>query len=233
LKELLLNKKEFKDNFLAPALKLGEEKCQLLCEDGVLQISINKLPEVLFMNSMTPVECDFDGVLSFRSLQKLDRLVGFVTTETIRLKIKDNYVTCDTGNFVYKMILDNVSEFKAFDISKLNNIPMPYSFEILADEYRQLKILSRLADDDYKIYFTGNDQKLVAMLSDKNKSYSSDLTLNLSAITTLNQDIILKNTFLDIISLTKDTDLSCKTDGKKVLVVDHGSKKYVFSLILK
>lgn len=212
---------------------MGEDKCQLLCENGLLKVCINKAPEAIFLNTITPVECEFEGLLNFRSLQKLDRLVSFVEEETFTLKLKDNYVTCDTGTFVYKMVLDNTSEYKSFDSEKLNNFSMPYNFDILADEYKQLKILSRLADTDYKIYFVGKDEKLVAMLTDKNKSYSSDLTLNLSATTNLNQELILKNTFLDIISLTKETDLSCKTDGKKILVVDHGSKKYIFTLILK
>lgn len=233
MKKLTLNKKEFKENFVVPALKLGEDKFSLNCDLNNIKTCIQKKPEVIFINSIAPIESDYEGTLNFRSLQKLDRLISLVPGETVTFNIKDNFVLCDAGSFVYKMIMDNDMIARSIDLDKLNAVPLPFSFTLSSDEYKNLKTLSRLADNEYKVYFSGNGEKLVAMLSDKNKSYSSDLTMDLSATTNLNTEIILRNTFLELISLQKNTDLVCKTDGSKLFVVEHGNQKYIFTAILK
>lgn len=222
--------------FVAPALKLGEEQCQLQCSREQIKVCIKRTPGMVFINTIKPVFCDYEGVLNLSSLAKIGKLINFIDGDDIEFDIFNNYITCHTGDILYKMFLlsDDSMDSKKIDENKFDMMKMPIEFDITYEEYRKMDSLTSLIDNEFKLYFSEKDEKLVVSLTNNNKSYSSDVTFTLKSPVKLEKkEIILKGDFLDILTVSKGEDIFCRTDGERVFIAQCGNKKYIMALLLK
>lgn len=213
---------------------MGEEKCQLTCSEDSISVCIKRAPDCVFLNKIVPISSEYKGTINIPSLNKLSHLINAIKDDEIVFDVEKNFMTCKTDAFSYKMFFmsDEIMNQRKFDEETFDKIPLPTEFVITGSEFRALRGMVRLADSEHKVYFFQKDGKLFASLTDRNKSYCSDLTLNLSSKVAFPQDLSLNSNILTTLMVSETDDLICQTDGKRLLVVKIGNKKYILSLLL-
>lgn len=234
--KIRLNKKEFKQ-YLQTALRFGEERCQLICEDRLITILLKKPAICSHMNTIIPISSDYVGRLNIQSLPKLERLVNLVVEDEIVLDLHPQYIECRTSGFVYRMHLGQGSgSDRVLNMDAVKQLSFPFEFKITHEEYRSMKALTKLVDAVYKLYFTKVDDKIVVTLTNRDASanpYSDSIAVPLSASAeNWPKDFIIHGDFLTIPLIGRDEEIACRTDGKKCLLMTCNTKLYYFSTLL-
>jgi hypothetical protein len=166
------NKNDFVNNFLSPISKLTEntvikirnENITSLCSssDGTLIVNCivdqqNEVPETLYLN--------------VPDINRLIKVMSCIDQDDIDLKFNNNNIEYKSSNvgFKFHLLEDGIIDPPAVDIEKIKKIDFNFTFNMPPGVINQLVKGSTFTTDTNKIYFSTEQGKVLASLTDKQR----------------------------------------------------------------
>lgn len=182
--ELELKRDEFVKNFLNPITYIGST--------GVLKVSKGKISCTLANASNTlfakfEYNINYDGpdcILNVGDVNKLAKVLGTITDDTITLKYtdKDNKISYQSGHNKFSMVLldPSVILVKRFNFDRIAAQQFDSKFSISASSLNTLmKFMSCTAVT--KMYLTSNDEDVIVEITDKTMTNTDSFSTSIAS----------------------------------------------------
>lgn len=178
----LKNKSRFINNFLSPVGKLTENTVIKVRKNEYNTLS-SSADGTLIVNCSIDQDNEIDETifLNIPDINKFIKVLSCIPDEDILLKFNNNNIEYKSGSvgFKYHLLEDGIIDAPSVDINKIKKIDFPFRFTVNDNSINQLVKGSTFTTDTNKIYFSTEEDKVLATLTDNQRhnvdSYTQEL----------------------------------------------------------
>lgn len=225
------NKNDFVTNFLSPISKLTENTVIKVRDNNITALCSSN-DGTLIVNCVTEQNNDVDETLYLNvpDINRLMKVMTCITEEDIQVNFNNNNIEYKSSNvgFKFHLLEDGIIDPPSVDIEKIKKIDFNFKFKMCPDTVSQLVKGSTFTTDTNKIYFSTDDSKVFASLTDKQRHNVDSFTQVVSNSYTgdaLTKELALSFETIRIISSIRFEDL--------IVSVNPDLNVFLFQIITK
>jgi len=178
------NKKDYISNFLSPVSNLNDS-CILKIRDNKMVCVIASNDATIICKAETDIETDINGEvnLNIPDIKKLIRVLEILSVQEVDLKLNNNNLSFNNGEykFKYHLLDDGIVKEPAINIEKVNQLQFDTEFKVKESNFSTLFKGSSFASETSKLYFYEEEGKIFGELGDKTRHNTDNFVCNISS----------------------------------------------------
>lgn len=173
------SKNDFVTNFLSPISKLTENTV-LKVRDSNINAVCSSSDGTLIVNCTTEQQNEVDETLFLNvpDVNRLIKVMSCIPDDDIIVNFNNNNIEYKSENvgFKFHLLEDGIIDPPAVDIEKIKKIDFNFKFQVTPDVVSQLVRGSTFTTDTNKIYFSTDNNKVLASLTDRQRHNTDSFT---------------------------------------------------------
>jgi|TARA_R100000482_G_C5128721_1_gene150449 hypothetical protein len=179
----LKNRKDFVSNFLSPVSNLNDQ-CVIKLTSDKLTCILASSDATIVCKADIDIESDVTGEvnLNIPDIKKFVRVLEILSDENIELKLNNNNLSFNNGDykFKYHLLDDGIVKQPAINIEKVNSLDFDTEFDVKESNFTTLFKGSSFASETSKLYFYEEDGKIFGELGDKTRHNTDNFVCSIA-----------------------------------------------------